>query len=770
MKKTFNFRKILEIFESILVYAIPFFVPLFFALFFKTNNVFSLNKIVLFKVLVIFLFLVNIINFVFYKDHRIRSLISRLKERRIIFLSFFFYILILFISTLFSISPSFSFYGSYERQLGLESYLYLLLYFFLLLIFLDNRKKIIITLKSLAFSSFFISVYALLQSIGIDVFTWIESTELRVTSSFGQPNLLGIFLVMAMPINIFLYKESKSKFRYFFVINSVFLFVSLIYTASISSFLSLILTSGFFILLIARKRGLVSVLKDKKVILIFFIFFIFILSSNKIFEKKFFSTINLQSGSTAARINYWQAGLKAIKVSPIFGYGLETQDSVLARFYDTDWAIHSNIGVRPDRAHNILIDSFLTSGFLGPLAFIFFYFVIFTLIYQNIKSKKEARLNYAISFSLLSYLIYLFFNFSSVSLEIITWVFFSILIIISINSPRDKENTPDEQKIFSKNSFVDVASKVFLLVIFILPLFFLLRQELNKLIADKYFLDIRQARINNEFFKALTLYDYIGVLNLKTNTYDIKFAQMLSSWTPEMEQYGKLFKVTGANYMKSAVSRIGGRTYEERLARASVLSTLSANDSEYLDDAEEELSSVILDFPNIPRNYYNLARFYFNNNKLELAEENIYKALERIPSVDNQNLNREHKEKILEELYINNILLGDIYLKISNLLKALDYYKEANSILENPHSNYKIANIYILQGEVDKAIWHNKKSIELDQGNYIWYYYLAETYNKTKDFENALVFLEKALERFPEHSESLKLKESIQANGKNNNN
>ena len=44
-------NKFLELFKGALVFCLVFFVPIFFAIILQTNNVFELNKMVLFRVL-----------------------------------------------------------------------------------------------------------------------------------------------------------------------------------------------------------------------------------------------------------------------------------------------------------------------------------------------------------------------------------------------------------------------------------------------------------------------------------------------------------------------------------------------------------------------------------------------------------------------------------------------------------------------------------------------------------------------------------------------
>jgi O-antigen ligase len=109
-----------------------------------------------------------------------------------------------------------------------------------------------------------VSLYALLQYLGLDFFLWSETPSVtgRAFSSLGQPNFLGHFLAINIPIIIFslvfLTKKKFYKFLVFLVLllNLSALVISLSRAAWLALFFGLIFSFLVF-LIIKKKKALV---------------------------------------------------------------------------------------------------------------------------------------------------------------------------------------------------------------------------------------------------------------------------------------------------------------------------------------------------------------------------------------------------------------------------------------------------------------------------------------------------------------------------------
>jgi O-antigen ligase/tetratricopeptide (TPR) repeat protein len=762
MKKYLSYKKILDILIQFFILEILFLTPLFFSFVVKTINFYEINKFILFKISVIFLLFFSFIRFFFYGNPESINLFwDKVKKYRMAIIIFVIYFTSLFVSTVFSRFYSISIWGSYDRLFGLESIVFFFLFFCLTFLNLKDKRSINRGLIALIFSSFFVSTYAIAQAFGLDPFRWIESTELRVTSTFGQPNFLGAFLLLVIPLNIYLFRETKQYFRYFYLLVLFLNILSLGYTYSIASWLGFLF--GLFLLgLYFIYNSKLKFLNKKNLTIasiIVVILFLFI-SASSVFKTKISSVFNFENGSTAARVDFWKAGIDGIGEKPFFGHGLDSQGEIIPKYYETNWAVHSSIGVRPSRAHNIFLDTLLTTGIFGLISYILLLYLFFSLIIENIKKYREKFLNISLGIAFASYFVYLLFNFSFITSEIIFWFYFAIILWINF---QEDENEDKGQNIKNeKNVLFKTLLKLMIVFLLIFFLFGQLRIEINKIIADQYYLEIRQARVNEEYFKALLLFDYIKELEPKTNTYDIGFGEMLAEWTPKVEKYGLVYSFKGTEYLKEIIKNIDRDKYEERLARANIYSYLSNGDEEYFAKAIKEYENLILDYPGIPRNYYKLANIYFKNNKLEKAEKLSNIHFSKIPDRNNENINRDHLQQVEGEILLNKILLGEINGKRGDIGIAVRYFEEANQIIELPGVYNKMANLYQEKGDFEEAIWYNKKAVEIGDGGHLWSYYLAKSYFEASDFENALFEVNKSLDIFPDYQEAINLKKDIE--------
>lgn len=73
--------------------------------------------------------------------------------------------------------------------------------------------------------------------------------------------------------------------------------------------------------------------------------------------------------STEARLIVWQGGLEAVKDRPYFGWGPENYNLAHERYFNNELYQQENIGqVWFDRAHNIVVDTLVTIGYVGATA------------------------------------------------------------------------------------------------------------------------------------------------------------------------------------------------------------------------------------------------------------------------------------------------------------------------------------------------------------------------------------------------------------------
>ncbi|NLY44167.1 MAG: hypothetical protein GX066_09435 [Clostridiaceae bacterium] len=227
---------------------------------------------------------------------------------------------------------------------------------------------------------FIVSLYGIYQYYMADYMgfmaahSWIdeemfEDIRTRVYSTFDNPNVLGEYLVLLIPISIaLLWTQKKGIPRLFFGIVTIAMGICLIYTSSRGSWLGLLLAIAVF-----------AVLRDKRLIMLAIgglLMLPFILPRSII--NRFSSIGNLQDTSSAYRLSIWIGSLKVIREYWPSGIGLGSDAfiKIYPRYAlsGAAFALH---------AHNIYLQILVETGITGFLAFLFLLLMFYKSIFSS---------------------------------------------------------------------------------------------------------------------------------------------------------------------------------------------------------------------------------------------------------------------------------------------------------------------------------------------------------------------------------------------------
>lgn len=505
--KIFNELKIADFFIEFFYLAIIFLVPLYFGFLFITDNPFELQKTVLFRALLFPLIFFSLLKFA--GDSNFKTAFTKS------FKSYFFWPLLIVVfsvlSLCWSIDHQTAFWGSADRQLGVLSGIYFFLFFLFLSLNLilssDKRKKIDRLITVVVWSSFFVSLYALAQYFGYDFLNWEEPAHLtkRSISSLGQPNFLGSFLILTIPLNVYLIKK-KSGFFFpgLYLLLGLTELAALICSGSRGAWLGLLLAAliaGFYFYFRKNKAIFLSVLA-----LVICSGLVLLLSGGSV-GHRFRSAFALNSGSSAVRISLWSSSFSAVK-QRWFGYGLDNQAEALISFYQPDWAINNKVNVVVDRGHNLILDHLLTLGVIGLSLFLFFYYLIFKRLNENIKN-DDTFLSKALWLALSAYLISLLFNFAVVTTSIYFWAY--LALIVSLNFKTELKSEAEVKKLdWISISLLSLAALLALVGI---------RREMKTLEADYFFLSAKNLFFQGQVPAAILTFTYLDQANPIHNDY-----------------------------------------------------------------------------------------------------------------------------------------------------------------------------------------------------------------------------------------------------------
>lgn len=104
------------------------------------------------------------------------------------------------VSTLLSLSPTVSFFGSYQRLQGFYTFSSYLVIFFLAASQIKTRADVERVISIVLVGSFPTALYGILQHYFLDPLPWIGDVTSRVASNLGNSIFIGAFLILTIPL------------------------------------------------------------------------------------------------------------------------------------------------------------------------------------------------------------------------------------------------------------------------------------------------------------------------------------------------------------------------------------------------------------------------------------------------------------------------------------------------------------------------------------------------------------------------------------------
>ncbi|MHB8903622.1 MAG: O-antigen ligase family protein [Patescibacteria group bacterium] len=764
---TLNGKDILNLLIEINYLAIIFLIPLYFSYLFPTYNIFDLNKIILFKTLVWLLLFFTGLKFIFYYHFNLFNKENK-KNAFLMFKKYliwpFIFIIGLGLLLPFSINPLQSFFGSYDRQMGFLSYLFYFIWFLLIFVNISgpdkelNKRKINRIIIAAVASSFLVAIYGILQILNIDFIVWSESPFLfrRVTSTLGQPNFLASYLLLVIPLSLYLFIKAK-KFlgKFFYLLIAAAQILCLFFTASRGALAALILVVfGFLFLLFLRINF--SIFKKIMIALGFFIVIASGLWSLEHFLPGRVSTaVNLQYGSSAVRVIFYKVAISAIAQKPLLGYGLENGSEIYIKYYQPDWGVYGDVGATTDRAHNLILDILLSGGLFALIFFSLLYYQFFYLVKKNIKTASLNSLSLFLGLGVAAYLISLLFSFTIITGEVYFWLFLALLssINLSYGTAGTLLNTA-----FIKNKKINMFYGGASILILAIIVYSGINFEKRNLLADYYFTKLYYILAEKKYFDKAVFSDLL--LAEKPNKinqifYDRFLGNKLSDFYPGIDDPAARYIV------KRELLRINSdldyNNYENIFTHAKIYGSLGD-----LEKSQKYFSAVKAITPFWPFLYSSEGQVLFVAKQYSEAISNYKLALASLPNNNDprlKNNNDRHNEDVLKYYYIFNREIGNSYFILKDYSQAETFFRSA---YQNDLSDFtllkKIADTYYLRGNLDETIKYNKQGFSRNPIDYNWSLALAYLYHEKNDKIKSSEYLDKALKLAPENIELKNLK------------
>lgn len=389
------------------------------------------------------------------------------------------FLLIMLLSTLFSIDRHTSIFGYYGRfnggMLSLLAFSVLAYGFG----FFFNKNDIVKILKVSLFSSIVVMLWGLSGKMGHDlsclVFTgqfsnscWTDQFRPaeRMFSTLGQPNWLGAYLAIHFFIGLFFVMTNHLKRWYLGYAYLLLNFICLLSTKSRSALLAVGIGSlvYFFTVILLKNSKLIK--KDWKkwaVLGALFLFSVVVFKTGidkidnliQIRNPKFeiLKKLEIQNNKQQARPLssevtesldirkiVWKGAVELGLKYPILGTGPETFGYSYYFTRPVEHNVTSEWDYVYNKAHNEYLNYLATTGFLGLLSYLMLIGVVLINLKFEIRNSKSSINDKLLHLSLLcSYVTILVTNFFGFSTSTINIFFFLIPALVSLSQTSNKE-------------------------------------------------------------------------------------------------------------------------------------------------------------------------------------------------------------------------------------------------------------------------------------------------------------------------------------------
>lgn len=613
-----------------------------------------------------------------------------------------------------------SFWGGYERMMGLFTWIHLFIFLILLISFFKKKKDYFALFDVSIATSLFVAFYGLMQKMNIGGDFVIHRGIDRIDSTIGNAAFLASYLIFNIFFAVYLFLQKNDvtwKLYYVFVV--LFESAILFFTATRGGILGLTVGLGLLLLL---NLFLTTNKRVKKysvaVILLFLVISTGIYlnrDSDFVQNSKPLKRITGMSFSDAtvnSRLTLWKKSFQICLERPVFGWGENNINIAIDKYYtediNEDWF---------DSTHSVVFDNLISHGFVG--LFVYAYLLLYLLIYL-FKHRKENTVEFLVFSSLLvAYFVQNLFLFDT----IVTMTMFLLVVafIVSIND--------FDKKISGEKRGYSVFIVIFLIVSSVVFMFL----NTKALRSAHYIAESKRYSAVNPI-KSIELYD----MALKNSFYGFEdIGNVGGDWIREI--FNKKTKFNGnINDLIMLTERSLVKSIERDPLYSKnylVLSKVFQNgreyDDKYIDKSIELLEKAVECSPKRLSIYKGLAQAYY-------LKGDYGKSIEYLEMASGVSLD---PGRIYFEVALVTLVYGDIDGFNERIKKAgnLGYEVQLNDYL-------KLANIAIDNNHLQTAIWSYEKAIEIDSSRVDFYAGIATIYKELGNIDKAKEFAYMILE------------------------
>jgi len=399
--------------------------PLFFNVY--SSRVFEPDKLTTLRTLALVMAVVWLVKFIEERSHGRRDV--GFSWQTPLVAPTLFTVAVYLVSTVLSVNPWVSFFGSYQRLQGTYTTLAYIVLFFVILQGLRTRAQVERLLTVIILNSLPIALYGLVQRNKLDPLPWGGDVTRRVASNMGNAIFVAAYMIMAAPPTL---SRVVDAFRSILTDEetgaadmlraAVYIFTFLVqliaiwYTQSRGPLMGLLAGLGIWLMLgfLALRRVLsrrlwrgIWIGALSMVVLVALSFFL-INPGGPLHEwaletplRRVGRVLEYESGTGMVRNLIWQGSLDLIlprgevwypptearpqghtdpfdALRPLVGHGPESMYVAYNSYYPPLLGHYESRTASPDRSHNETLDAWVTKGVLGFVAYAWLFGAVFT--------------------------------------------------------------------------------------------------------------------------------------------------------------------------------------------------------------------------------------------------------------------------------------------------------------------------------------------------------------------------------------------------------
>lgn len=350
-------------------------------------------------------------------------------------LALIFFMLVIFICSLTSVARSNS------MQICVL-YFALMSFYFTIVNTIKTRSQLYSLLTVFLAAAFFVAAYGIIQyvfGLDMDKQVWVDTEmfsdiKMRAFSTLENPNVLGEYLLLTIPVGIaMMWCAKKFWTKFFWAGVSAVMLLCLVLTMSRGCWIGILFAAAIFITFVDGRYWSLGILA--------LCLMPTILPASIL--NRFLSIGDLGDTSSSYRLMIWIGSVAMLKDFWLVGIGPGTQA------YNLIYPRYSYPEITAPHAHNVYLQQMIETGVVGLCALIAVMFSFFRQMAQNIRalSKKSADriMSIAISSGVAGFMLqgvfdYVFYNYRVFMMLWMFIAFGSVLCAVSTSDTEEDKN------------------------------------------------------------------------------------------------------------------------------------------------------------------------------------------------------------------------------------------------------------------------------------------------------------------------------------------